>query len=70
MKGIESNVDETFSDSRGSFRKTRVIPFAFEKTRMMNPDSRKSESVICSGIVSGAEAARGVGDVKDGVVER
>lgn len=51
--GIESNVEETFSDSSGSFRKTTVMPFCFEKTRTTNPESLKSERVICRGIVSG-----------------
>jgi hypothetical protein len=32
--GIESNVEETLSDSSGSFRKTRVIPFCSEKTNI------------------------------------
>lgn len=63
MKGIESNVDDTLRDSRGSFRKTRVIPLALENTRMMKPERRKSDSVICRGMVRGDDAARGVGDV-------
>lgn len=58
-----SNVDETLSDSNGSFRKTSVIPFAFEKTRMIKPVNRNCERVICSGMVKGEEAASGIGEV-------
>lgn len=32
----------------------------------MNAESLISDSVICSGIVKPAEAAKGCGDVKDG----
>jgi len=70
MNGIESNVEDTFRDSRGSFRNTRVIPLAFEKTRITKPDSLKWLKVICTGIVRGELAATGSGDVNDGVVER
>jgi hypothetical protein len=49
--GIESKVDETFNDSRGSFRKTNVKPFCLEKTKTMKPDSFMSERVIWRGIV-------------------
>lgn len=51
--GIESKVEETLSDSSGSFRKTTVIPFCFEKTKMTKPDNLKSERVIWRGIVNG-----------------
>ena len=54
MKGIESNVLLTTKDSRGSFLKTSVMPFAFEKTKMTKPDNRKFERVIWRGIVRGA----------------
>ena len=67
---MESNVEETFKDSRGSFRKTRVIPFCFEKTSMMKADNLMSESVILRGIVSPEAAARGSGDAKEGLVDR
>lgn len=70
MNGILSNVDDTRNDSSGSLRKTRVIPFALEKTRMTNPDKRNSDNVIWSGIVRGTDAASGQGDVKDGVVDK
>jgi ribosome biogenesis SPOUT family RNA methylase Rps3 len=63
MKGIVSNVEETLRDSRGSLRKTRVIPLAFENTRIMKPERRNCDSVICSGIVSGDDAASGIGEV-------
>lgn len=43
---MESKVDETFSDSRGSLRKTRVSPFCFENTRIIKADSLMSERVI------------------------
>lgn len=67
---MESKVDETLSDSRGSLRKTRVRPFCLENTRMMNAESLMSDSVICRGMVRPEDAARGCGEVKDGVVER
>ena len=67
---MESKVDETLSDSRGSFRKTKVRPFCLEKTRMMNAESLMSDSVIFKGIVRPEDAARGRGEVNDGVVER
>lgn len=67
---MESKVDETLSDSRGSFRKTSVSPFCRENTSMMNADSLISDSVICSGIVNPDEAASGCGDVKDGFENR
>lgn len=54
------------SDSRGSFRKTRVRPFCLEKTRMMKADSLISERVIDRGIVRPEAAANGCGDVKVG----
>jgi ssRNA-specific RNase YbeY (16S rRNA maturation enzyme) len=56
---MESKVEETFSDSRGSLRKTNVSPFCFEKTKIMKADSLISESVICRGIVRLEAAARG-----------
>ena len=67
---MASNVEDTFSDSSGSFRKTSVRPFCREKTSMMNADSFTSESVICIGIVRPEEAAIRCGEVKDGLVER
>jgi hypothetical protein len=70
MKGIESKVDETLIDSRGSFRKTRVKPFCLEKTRMIKADSLISDRVICRGIVKPEDAARGCGDVKEGFENR
>ena len=36
----------------------------------MNAESWKSESVICRGMVRLEDAARGPGDVKEGVVDR
>lgn len=47
---MESKVDETLRDSRGSFRNTTVIPFCFEKTRITKPESLMSERVIWSGM--------------------
>ena len=44
-------MDETFRDSRGSFRKTSVIPFCREKTNMIKADNLMSDRVIWSGIV-------------------
>jgi len=70
MNGTESNVDETLSDSRGSFRKTRVIPFCRENTRMTNPERRISDKVMEIGIVSPEAAARGCGDAKSGLVDK
>ena len=67
---MESNVDDTFKDSRGSFRKTRVRPFCLEKTSIIKADSLNSERVICKGIVRLDDAAKGCGDVKEGFVER
>lgn len=67
---MESKVDETLRDSRGSLRKTRVRPFCLEKTKMMKADSLISDSVMDSGIVSPAEAARGCGDVKVGLADK
>lgn len=66
MNGIESKVEETLRDSRGSFRKTKVNPLDFENTTMMNADNLISDNVICNGMVSPASAARGCGDVNDG----
>ena len=70
MKGILSNVDDTLNDSNGSLRKTKVMPLAFEKTRIINPERRISERVICKGMVRGADAANGHGEVNEGVVDR
>lgn len=56
---MESKVEETFRDSRGSLRKTRVNPFCREKTRMMKAESLISDKVICSGIVNPDAAASG-----------
>lgn len=49
---MESKVDDTFNDSRGSFRKTKVMPFCLEYTSITNPESFMSERVICKGIVN------------------
>ena len=68
--GIASKVEDTLSDSSGSFRKTSVRPFCFENTSMIKADSLISDSVICRGIVRPEEAARGCGDVNEGFVER
>jgi hypothetical protein len=70
MNWIESKVDDTLSDSRGSFRKTSVRPFCFEKTSITKPDNLISDSVIWSGIVRPDAAARGCGDANAGLVER
>lgn len=67
---MESKVEETLRDSRGSLRKTIVRPFCREKTRMTKPDSRMSDKVICKGIVRPEAAARGCGDAKEGFVLR
>lgn len=67
---MESNVDETLRDSRGSLRKTIVNPFCFEKTSMIKADSLISDNVICKGIVRLDAAASGCGDVKLGLAER
>ena len=67
---MASKVEDTLSDSRGSFLKTRVIPFWLEYTRMMNAESLISESVICIGMVRPEAAANGCGEVNEGVVER
>lgn len=64
---MESKVEETLSDSRGSFRKTKVNPFCLEKTTIMNADNLNSDNVICSGIVRPEDAANGWGEVKDGL---
>lgn len=68
--GIESNVEETFRDSKGSFRKTNVRPFCFEKTSIMKADNLISDNVICNGIVNPDAAASGCGDVNDGFENR
>jgi hypothetical protein len=67
---IESNVEETLRDSRGSFRKTGVSPFCWEKTRMMKADSLISDKVICNGIVNPDAAASGCSKVDDGFENR
>ena len=64
---MESKVEETLRDSSGSLRKTRVRPFCLENTKMMKADSLISDNVIESGIVRPDAAARGCGDVKDGL---
>lgn len=61
--GMESKVDETLSDSRGSLRKTNVRPFWRENTKIMKADILNSDRVICKGIVRLEEAASGCGDV-------
>ena len=63
-------MEDTLSDSSGSFRKTKVRPFCLEKTSMINADSLISERVIFRGIVRPEEAARGCGEVKEGFVDR
>src|SRR5438477_12637186 len=60
MKGIESKVLLTTSDSRGSFRKTSVIPLALENTNITNPERRKLDKVICNGIVSDELGIQGI----------
>lgn len=67
---MESNVEETFNDSRGSLRNTSVKPFCLENTSMMKADSLMSDRVILRGIVRPAAAARGSGDANDGLVDR
>lgn len=67
---MESKVDETFSDSKGSLRKTNVRPFCFENTRIMKADNLMSERVIFKGMVRPEAAARGRGDVKEGLVDK
>lgn len=47
-------MEDTLSDSRGSFLKTSVKPFCLEKTSMMKADSLMSERVIWSGMVKPA----------------
>ena len=63
---MESKVEETLRDSRGSFRKTRVNPFCLEKTNIINADNLISDNVICKGIVNPEDAASGWGDVNEG----
>ena len=67
---MESKVLETLRDSNGSLRKTKVMPFCLEKTKMTNPDSLMSLRVIARGIVKPLAAAKGCGDAKLGLVER
>lgn len=67
---MESKVEETLRDSRGSFRKTKVRPFCLEKTTMIKADSLISDKVIDKGIVRLAAAANGCGDVNEGLAER
>lgn len=67
---MESNVEETFRDSKGSFRKTNVRPFCFENTRMIKAESLISDRVILRGIVRPAAAASGSGEAKDGLVDK
>lgn len=67
---MESKVEETLRDSRGSLRKTSVTPFWREKTRMMKAESLMAERVILSGIVRPEAAASGSGEAKVGRVER
>jgi hypothetical protein len=63
---MESKVDETLSDSSGSFRKTRVRPFCLENTKMMKAESLISDSVMDKGIVKPDAAASGWGEVNSG----
>jgi hypothetical protein len=67
---MESKVEETLMDSRGSLRKTIVSPFCFEKTNITKADNLISDKVIDRGIVRPAAAASGCGDVKDGLADR
>lgn len=67
---MESKVEDTFRDSSGSFRNTRVKPFCLENTRMMNADSLMSDRVILRGIVRPDAAARGCGEAKEGLVDK
>ena len=64
---MESKVLDTFTESTGSLRKTRVRPFCFEKTRIMMPERRKSERRRNMGTVRGVSAARMPWEVKEGV---
>lgn len=63
---MESKVDDTLSDSRGSFRKTTVKPFCLEKTRIIKAESLISDNEIERGIVRPEAAAKGCGDVNTG----
>ena len=63
---MESKVDETLSDSSGSFRNTMVRPFCFENTTMMNADNLISDRVNDKEMVNPDAAAKGCGDVKSG----
>ena len=67
---MESKVEETFKDSSGSLRNTKVSPFCLEKTSIMKAESLISERVILRGIVKPAEAASGSGEANEGLVER
>jgi hypothetical protein len=67
---MESKVDETLSDSRGSFLKTSVMPFWREKTNITKPESRISDNVMARGIVKPDAAASGCGDANDGFVDK
>ena len=66
---MESNVEETLSDSKGSFLKTSVKPFCLEKTRITKPERRMLDRVICNGIVKPDDAASGCGEAKSGLLE-
>ena len=65
-----SKVEETLSDSKGSFRKTSVMPFCLENTNITNPLNLKSLNVICNGIVKPLLAANGLGLAKLGLLLR
>lgn len=67
---MASKVEDTLRDSSGSLRNTRVRPFCLEKTRMIKADSLISDRVICKGMVRPDDAARGCGEVKEGLMER
>jgi hypothetical protein len=67
IAGIASKVLEISTASTGSFRKTSVKPFCFEKTRMMIPESWKQDNRRSMGTVSGTSAAKIPREVNAGV---
>jgi len=67
MTEMESNVLDTFTESTGSFRKTRVRPFCLENTRIMIPESWNDDNRRSMGTVNGASAASIPLEVKEGV---
>lgn len=67
---MESKVEETLIDSRGSLRNTIVRPFCFENTNITKADNLISDRVIDRGIVKPAAAANGCGEVKLGLADK